>query len=517
MRPHQPVAAKTGWMATALIVGIFAMYLAITIPLAAVLNVGQDEAYALHTTSAGVQYALEQSLHFEFQPPLYFVALAMWRQIDHSIFFARCFSIMLVALALWASLAVSRRLLPGQNPAWLLAALALNPAVIWAALEIRAYPLVLLLSMLLLLTFVRGFVERPNSVLFAISHVVLLTASLYTQYFLGFSAVGFACALALLQRWRSLAEYVAGCCLAALAFVPMLRFVGAQAAAQQTGFRGTSSFLSDALLLGKILGLALLPVRWVSLHGLPFVAAIVGVFIFLLGRRLLQQRPLQASSPQLAVWFALGIAALTFALAESLTRTPIANRYATFLLAPTMVSVFAIFALLGQRARLASLAAWTALALLASVITLYVTYRPLAKTGDWIRVAEYIERAESPNQPILIFTAEAAVPFSQYYAGRNQIVPLPQPLGFDTYDLRRIVLRNPAQVALALDRAPGSHEVVWMVRTDYCDNGSLDFNCRALDDFIAREYEGGKTVIFYGSSVQLLRRKAAALGSVRAR
>src|SRR5256885_4076082 len=72
----------------------------LTLFLAFKLNVWVDEAFTLHTTAQGVRYAFNQALQFELQPPLYFVMLGAWRKLDGSIFFARLFSVICVALAL---------------------------------------------------------------------------------------------------------------------------------------------------------------------------------------------------------------------------------------------------------------------------------------------------------------------------------------------------------------------------------------------------------------------------------
>jgi hypothetical protein len=73
-------------------------YLVVTTFLAWRLNLWRDEMYSLHSTSGSPRFAFDQAIHFELQPPVYFVALALWRSIEASPFFARLFSVLCGAL-----------------------------------------------------------------------------------------------------------------------------------------------------------------------------------------------------------------------------------------------------------------------------------------------------------------------------------------------------------------------------------------------------------------------------------
>ena len=77
---------------------IVCLNLAITVPLAAILNIWTDEAYTLNTTGKNLSYALVQAINFESQAPLYFILLNIWRSVNDSIFWARLFSIICVVL-----------------------------------------------------------------------------------------------------------------------------------------------------------------------------------------------------------------------------------------------------------------------------------------------------------------------------------------------------------------------------------------------------------------------------------
>ena len=102
------------------------------LPLAYVLNVWQDEAYTLHTTSGTLAYAFHESIGFEQNAPLYFLLLTLWRHIDGSVFFLRLFSVLCCAGTIVLTPALARRYLPRIDPIFPTLAVACNPFFIWA-------------------------------------------------------------------------------------------------------------------------------------------------------------------------------------------------------------------------------------------------------------------------------------------------------------------------------------------------------------------------------------------------
>src|SRR5665647_3232622 len=60
------------------------------------LNIWEDEAYSLHTTSKNLATVIRESYDFEGQPPFYFLLLAIWRHINSGIFFARLLSLIFI-------------------------------------------------------------------------------------------------------------------------------------------------------------------------------------------------------------------------------------------------------------------------------------------------------------------------------------------------------------------------------------------------------------------------------------
>ena len=90
--------------------------LAITLPLASLLNIWQDEAYTLETTSRGIGYAFAQAVGFEQNAPLYFVVISIWRHLGDGIFHLRLFSVACIAVTVLLTPAIARRYVPRSNP-----------------------------------------------------------------------------------------------------------------------------------------------------------------------------------------------------------------------------------------------------------------------------------------------------------------------------------------------------------------------------------------------------------------
>jgi hypothetical protein len=79
---------------------LIALHLAVTLPLAYLLNIWVDEASTLYTTENGFSSALQNALAQEKQAPLYFWVLSLWRALNGSVFFARLLSIIFSVAAI---------------------------------------------------------------------------------------------------------------------------------------------------------------------------------------------------------------------------------------------------------------------------------------------------------------------------------------------------------------------------------------------------------------------------------
>ena len=216
-------------------------HILIALPLAVILNVWIDEGYSIHTTGQGLAYAFHQAVYLELQPPLYFIALTIWRMVSDSYIHLRLFSLLCTSCSVAVGARLSRRYIPGVSPAWITFALAINPFLIWAAVEIRVYALIVLLTALLLLFFYDGFLAPQRRVRFQWLYCATALAALYTQYYIGFLLVANACVLAAIREWRRLFRYIACMLAVGVLFSPMMLVISRQVDEHTATVHGATS------------------------------------------------------------------------------------------------------------------------------------------------------------------------------------------------------------------------------------------------------------------------------------
>ncbi len=203
------------------------LYVAALVTFAAYLGTWTDEEYTLATTAHGFAFAWHRAIDYELQAPLYFAVLALWRELDASVGFARFFSILCAGGFFVATIAIVRRLAPERPALWSALAIALNPFVVYTALDIRLYAPALLLTALGWLSFDAGFYSQERTTA-RLWFVVIAVVELYTQYFLGFALVGYAVALLVAGRRRALVPYASALIATGLATLPLLGIVRSQ-------------------------------------------------------------------------------------------------------------------------------------------------------------------------------------------------------------------------------------------------------------------------------------------------
>jgi hypothetical protein len=490
--------ARSRWIVPAIVPVITGLHLAVALALAARLDIWIDEGYTLETTGRGLRYALQQALSFENQPPLYFLLLSVWRRLNDSIFFARLFSILFGVAGLFAVAALSRRWLPEVHPGWLTALVAVHPFFFYATLEIRLYALAFLLTALLLLLFHDGYLaDKPAARWgFALAAVT----ALYTQYYLGFLLAAGAVTLAVLRRWRPLRAYLLAMAGVALCFAPMLWIVSRQVSSQTAVAERLSVREGVQSLAGRVQEYAWptpgLPDAWRPAARVGFALALV--LLVLVHRRAVSRR-------DIAVWTLTAAAALLFlAVRVAITGPQLMQpRHTIALYLPALLTVFSAVLLTGEPRRRWVLGIWTGCLILLSAASMAETYRVLAKEGDWARVASFLKRNARQGEPILVLTAEAAIPLKHYYQRPNLVV-LPVDEDFKAYDSRELELRSEGEIDAALARArmPAAPRSVWVVTHPLQDWLGIDYGFDVLEGYLASRYRPEREVMFFWTRVR---------------
>ncbi len=476
--------ASTGdWPA---VLAMVVLYLVLTAWLSVELNVWRDEMYSLSTTAGSVDHAARHAIEFELQPPVYFVALAAWRHANDSIVFARLLSSLFGAGAIVVAVQIARRLLPGVRPAYVAALLATHPLLVWAGTEIRVYALVVFLSALLTWAFLRAYWFLDGTARARVAFVAIALVALYTQYYLIVLLFSFGVAL-LARRDRSrFWAYVLDAGAVGIMSVPLLLAIRAQLGSHwedlgrrppvgaeplrvvATRFEAYFFSFNDAIdQAGWSLG-AIRAARWAYR---AVVLAAIGAGVWRL-RRSMQD---EATRGRVAsVWHAGGgsvaagigaYAVCMVALVVAVGPMSVGERHTVGLLVPGILAAIAApAAFLGH----AATQRWAALLVASNVAaTTMIQVVPRAKDCDCRRVAETIERRETPREPVVIFPSEDVMPLSVYYRGKNRLVPVPSAPSSEQWDQRTFVIEDPDDVRRALE--PSAPEIVglWVHTNTY--------------------------------------------------
>jgi hypothetical protein len=491
-------------------------FLAIAVPLAIQVTVWRDEAYSLVTTARSLGFAASNAVGFERQAPLYFIVLWLWRVVCPAPEYARLLSVACIAATIPVAGAIARRLFPRMHPAWFAALIASSPVAWFAALEIRVYALALLLSSLLILTFLGAFVSTGSRRAPWLAFVAAAVASLYTYYYLGFLLSAGALALGFARRWNDLVRYgaalgvVAVLCLPILTWLPdQVRHPSAGAQVEKSAAeviqdfgRRTEAYVIPANRLVDRLdsetGIRVL--RWALRAG-----AVLALVLLLRGRRSAPRH--EDGTVLIAIWVLLAGVAIQFAVAGSVLGGHLiaTRRYTDILVIPALLG---LMSLLGGFARPGVRAALLAALVAANVADLWCTYRPpLTRTGDGKRIAAYLMQRERPGQAVAVFPNENVLVLEHYYRGPNPVFGIPRPVSLDVFEPQRTAFDTEAEVLETLERrAPGRREL-WLVREEIEEYLGVDYRTEVLDAVIEKYFRTVQRERFFESEVRLLQRR----------
>jgi uncharacterized membrane protein len=482
-------------------VAILVAHLALTLTLAIVLDVWLDEAYSLHTSGGTLAEAWRGAIGFELQPPFYFVLLWFWRTVSASILDARLLSVWCVAATVALAPGLSRRFWPSAPEALLTALVAFNPFTVWAAVEIRLYALALLLTALLLVHFHDGYLaDRPQG-RSRVLHALFGLLALYTQYYLGFLLAAGALALAAVRRWRALRDYVLAMAGVGALFSPMLLVVPHQVSAHTGTVATRLSLRYSARILAWRIQNYVLPTAFAPETARWVVFAAFLLVVLVAGARALRARGWSGVEMALLTLTA-SVAAAFYGVLHITGEELFSPKHTIAIFLPTLLSLGVVLLRgVGRRA----LWAWAGVAALAYGASLVTNYRPLAKEGDTARIAARIRTAEKPNQPILVFTAQAAVPLSLYYHGENRLVALPRAMDFRTFDLHDFILHDETEIWTALGSPPAAGQEVWLVTQGPRHYLDVAFGADVLEGVVARRFDVEQDLFFFKARLRLLR------------
>lgn len=440
-------------------IGIYVLVLA---GVGTVLGTWTDEEYTLATTAHGFAYAWHRALDYEVQAPLYFAIVALWREANASVWFARLFSVGCAGFFFWALLWIGRRVAPERDPFAFAAILACNPFVIWAALEIRLYMFALLLSALLWLAIDAGF-AHGRDLRARIAFVALAVVALYTQYFLGFFIMAYAVVLAAKRRWRALGLYALALCVVGIAILPLLAYLHSQVGVSSLSRDPLAVLLRDALAHPWMDFVFPYEGSWDRWHvRWPYLACVA--FLIALGAF---ARPRLGGDVKAALLAAASVE-FTYLLVVLVVRLGLHPRHYVALFLPLMVAAYTlVIALARSRPRLAT--GFVAIHVALAGCVLATTYHALAKSGDARRVGPFLTAASRRGDAIAIFPADALPVYRRTYHGAVPLSPFPSALPKNRYDEAALVVYSESQAADAFHKLGADGKHVWLIIEGNCD------------------------------------------------
>jgi hypothetical protein len=125
-------------------------------------------------------------------------------------------------------------------------------------------------------------------------------------------------------------------------------------------------------------------------------------------------------------------------------------------------------------------------------------YRYPVNTYDFNSIAHYIEKIEEPNEPILMYRANNALPFEYSYHGVNKIIPLPNPVNFNSNYLTNI--RDTLQLRSLLSNIKPQSRNFLMISDTTKFETTLDMHRKMVSDFIYRNYDVTLDTLFLGNA-----------------
>ena len=507
------------------------LHLAVTLPLAYWLNIWMDEASTLYTTQNGFFQTFQNVFADEKQAPLYFLLLSLWRTLDGSIFFARLLSIVFSCLAIRFFCGLARSFFD-ESPARFISLLfALHPFLIWSSLEIRGYSLVILLSVLLLKFFEENFYrtekekqlkqdeQRRRDKIFSSSaltgenprafFVLTAIAALYTNYYLGFLLAGCFAALPVLKKFKQARAYFLQMLIVGLAILPLLWIIKEQLDVNANYFQADKSFVEGAKIIWNH-GLSLtFPTEFSPQSESSAVSFIriwlvrFGIFLtcFLLARNGFRQ-----INKDISLFGIISIVIVAFLLFAYflLGGVYVALRHTAVLLVPLFIFVpLLLSAVLPRRS-------WIFFAVVFSLLypySVYKNYPQMAKRGDWIRVARFIEANEAPNQPIIVFQNYDALSLPFHYKGVNRILPDENFFAWSFEENPSSPAALQKQIEFVISEIPPGAGEIWLATEEICQDAKTRIACQPLENFVQANYTIEKQKDFYLERVRLLRKK----------
>jgi hypothetical protein len=446
-------SASSSLVAPAFLIVVF---VAAAFALSLALNISPDEWNSLRTTSRGLGYAYATAIGYEALPPLYPLALDLWRGISPKIQFARVLSILVTTGTLAIAWRFARSRLPEISPTVFAAAVAVAPFAVFAAVEIRLYAMAIALSAALTATFLAGFIDDRRDRRARIAHVVLVAVAPYLQYYIAAQVLGEIVALLIVRPRRAVRDalpYAVGI----VAWLPAVIIARSQLSAYDDG----ATFAQQLHGLVITFTSFVLPDEWLGIFPTHPWVIYVALALFAAACALLAWSRPRIDAEIVAQIVVVGTIVTFFLMLPIVLHGTVSYpRHIATLFFPLL----ALAALVVDRSMQTGTTVWRPIAVLyfaSALASLAVTYGTFTKEGNYRRAAEYLMTHGVSGEPVYAFNLESVGPLEVYYRGKSAIHGIPHDQHFDHWDRRSFDLTSTDQVRRALAHV-ASGERVWI-------------------------------------------------------
>jgi uncharacterized membrane protein len=484
------------WSNKVIIFGLLVIYFLILIYLSKVVSPWEDEFYTLNTTSRNLSQVISQSYHFEAQPPLYFVILKFWRQINDGVFFARLLSVFFIGLSAYFFHRLINLISGKESSKWLLIIFLLNPFTVWAAIEMRSYAMIILISIISVYFFLKFHISNEKK--FIHYFLIFATIGLYTQYLFVFLIISLLLSLLVLRGWKPFFKLCTYLVPVAILFLPNFLFIYDDIAIQQTD----NPFITWKSTLFMVLQTP--PTLILGLNRVPFggfwklIITMFSIFLasFAYMQSYKQRRGLDDFYLEKInlILITILVFVCLYILAFIIFKIQYADLYMAIIF-PILILIIIIF---NDIPNLYRKLLFAALSLYFIFILLFVYKNPV-KFYDFNLAAQYVSEIERYSEPILFYRNEMSLPFSYYYKGHNPIIPFPRPVSFDTTFHNNI--KDTLELKLAITKIntkSNSYILISDEKTGYAY--SVNYNRKMVNDYLNSHYITTLDTLFFGKA-----------------
>ncbi len=422
-----------------------------------------DEGFTLSTIIADPRDVWYRALIFEGQPPFYFFLLSIWRSINDSIFFIRLFSIFAVTISLIFVFKITKKYVKSVNPLIIMLYFALLPFVLWTALEIRVYALVILLSTLAMWLFLDVYTQTSINPPFykRLLYSIVALISIYTQYYLVFLFVGNFIFLLLNRQWKFVRIYLIDMILPVISSLYLLIYLLTQISIHS--YTTIIPISLDRLISINTYKISSYLFPYMNSSSTTFkylfVLFIIVVIVSSAGKKLIPQ-------VRIKNYFLFTSAFLLIIFTGLVFFTDWVNlqqRHTISVILP-LAMTFMLFVGEINSEKLK----YTILVLMISANVYYNFNRFVVghpKGKEYVDICQYIENNDINNKPVFCYRNDISL-MIKHYGLSNKIVQVPISINFDSiYNRKKWVIRDTIQLD-SLFRSININNGFWLIMSE---------------------------------------------------